>query len=107
MEAIIKTEKHSSQCRGPVILLRKPGEVQEQKESHYNRLFLREEKGVSGWGQDNCILPPFCATVSLPGLTLYVFFSTDDFAEEEEVQSFGYKRFGESWQSLVPSPHLV
>lgn len=35
---------------------------------------------------------------SLPGLP-----PTDDFAEEEEVHSFGYKRFGKFQQSSVPS----
>lgn len=69
-----------------MILLTRLGEVQEHPEGR---------ESVVGWGQGSCILSQLCATLLLPGLTL-VFSSTDDFVEEEEVQSFGYKRFGES-----------
>ena len=36
---------------------------------------------------------PFTINVSNMPVTVIIF--TDDFADEEEVQSFGYKRFGE------------
>lgn len=59
------------------------------------------------WLESGQLHPAPILSYCAPARANIVSSSADDFAEEEEVQSFGYKRFGESWQSLAPSPLSV